>query len=263
MKRSTQGAGEIESPQAFARRLGLEFTQISLLTRALTHRSFLNEHPDETLEDNERLEFLGDAVLDFLVGAWLYKRFPEMREGDMTRLRAALVCTEQLAGFANQLQFGKALRLGRGEGEGGGRQRRALLCATFEAVVGALYLDSGLDAVNRFIEPLLAEAVNEILLTNSDQDPKSLLQERVQAMGFGPPVYQTVLTSGPEHMKSFQVEVKIGGSVYGRGDGPSKQSAAKAAARAALERLEQEAIEASPTLSEPSGANGRSQKSST
>jgi ribonuclease-3 len=261
MKRSTQGAMEIESPQAFAHRLNLQFTRISLLTRALTHRSFLNEHPDETLEDNERLEFLGDAVLDFLVGAWLYKRFPELREGDLTRLRSALVCTEQLAEFANQLHFGNALRLGRGEGEGGGRQRRALLCATFEAVVGALYLDSGLEAVSRFIEPLLADAVNEILITNSDQDPKSLLQERVQAMGFGPPVYQTVLTSGPEHMKSFEVEVKIGGCIYGRGEGPSKQAAAKAAARAALERIEQEEIEAPAALPKPPGADGLSQNS--
>ena len=240
MSATTQGDSETESPQDFSNRLGLPISHYSLLARALTHRSYLNEHLDEALEDNERLEFLGDAVLDFLVGAWLYNRFPEMREGDLTRLRSALVRTEQLAEFAIQMDFGPAMRLGRGEGQGGGRQRLALLCATFEAVVGALYLDSGLEAVESFIDPLLETAADQIISTNQDRDPKSMLQERIQARGFGTPVYRTVATSGPEHLKSFDVEVVVNGEVYGSGSGTSKQSAAKEAARAAIERLDLE-----------------------
>ena len=239
MDQPAQGAWEYESPQEFARRLGLNFANYLLLSRALTHRSYLNEHP-EALEDNERLEFLGDAVLDFLVGAWLYNRFPEMREGELTRLRSALVRTEQLAEFAGQLDFGKALRLGRGESRSGGRQRQALLCAAFEAVVGAIYLDGGLDAVRRFANPLLEPAADQIIFTHGDQDPKSLLQEQIQARGFSAPQYVTVAQTGPEHERIFEVEVLVAGQVIGRGAGLSKQLAAKEAARSALERLEME-----------------------
>src|SRR5512133_2013793 len=151
-----------EAPQEFARRLRLPFSDWLLLSRALTHRSYLNEHTD-ALEDNERLEFLGDAVLDFVVGAWLYNRYPEMPEGDLTRMRSALVYTEQLAEFARQVELGSAMRLGRGEMAANGRERPALLCDCFEAVVGALYLDSGISAVLDFISPLLEEASEEIL----------------------------------------------------------------------------------------------------
>jgi len=140
------------------------------------------------------------------------------------------------------MNFGQALRLGRGEGVGGGRKRQALLCATFEAVVGALFLDGGLEAVQRFVGPLLQPAVDQILSTNQDQDAKSLLQERIQALGYGPPAYRTVSTSGPEHMKSFEVEALIDGQPYTSGVGLSKQAAAKAAARAALERIEMEGL---------------------
>jgi ribonuclease III len=240
MHATAQGDVLSESPQDFAKRIGVPFSRYSLLLRALTHRSYLNEHIDEALEDNERLEFLGDAVLDFLVGAWLYNRFPEMREGDLTRLRSALVRTEQLAEFAQQMDFGQAMRLGRGEGQGGGRQRLALLCATFEAVIGALFLDSGLGSVSTFIDPILEQATEQILSTNQDRDPKSVLQERIQARGFGPPIYRTVATHGPEHIKLFDVEVVINDQVYGLGSGLSKQAAAKEAARFALERLDQE-----------------------
>jgi ribonuclease-3 len=124
-----------ETPQDFARRLSLPFLDMLLLSRALTHRSYLNEHSD-ALEDNERLEFLGDAVLDFVVGAWLYNRYPEMPEGDLTRMRSALVYTESLAEFGRQVNLGHAMRLGRGEAQAGGRDRSALLCDTFEAVIG-------------------------------------------------------------------------------------------------------------------------------
>jgi ribonuclease-3 len=241
-----------ESPVDFASRVNLPFSNFMLLSRSLTHRSYLNERP-EALEDNERLEFLGDAVLDFLVGAWLYQHFPEMSEGDLTRMRSALVRTEQLADFARRIDLGAAMRLGRGEGLGGGRQREALLCGAFEALVGALYLDAGIQAVQEFIEPILEPAADQILQMRKDQDPKSLLQEWVQSQGFGPPQYRTVGAYGPEHEKTFEVEVIVNegkggplvpqggqrtpehrGQVYGRGVGHSKQAAAKAAARAAL-----------------------------
>jgi ribonuclease-3 len=236
-----QGVPEVESPEDFAQRLDLKFRNLHLLRRALTHRSYLNEHP-EALEDNERLEFLGDAVLDFLVGAWLYNRFPEMREGELTRLRSALVRTEQLAEFAFNMGFGSALRLGRGESQGGGRKRIALLCATFEAVVGAIYIDTGLEEVQRMIEPLLEPVAVQILISNRDQDAKSKLQELVQSKGYGPPQYLTVASQGPEHEKTFEVEVIINSSVYSKGRGSSKQAAAQQAAQNALKLLELEPL---------------------
>jgi ribonuclease-3 len=207
-----------------------------LLRRALTHRSYLNEHP-EALQDNERLEFLGDAVLDFISGAFLYNRFPEMAEGQLTRLRAALVRTEQLADFAADLGVGEVMRLGRGEAEAGGRARQRLLCATFEAILGALYLDGGLEPVRRFVEPLLAQAAEQVLAAQSDMDAKSLLQEWAQAELGSTPTYRTVETSGPDHAKQFTVEVLIGAETYGSGLGRNKQAAAQAAAEEALRRV--------------------------
>lgn len=233
---NTQRINNEESARELAERLNISYSDYHLLNRALTHRSYLNEHP-EALEDNERLEFLGDAVLDFLVGAWLYNHFPELAEGQLTRLRSALVRTEQLAEFSRQLNIAAAMRLGRGEIESGGRSRPALLCATFEAVVGSLYIDSGIDKVKAFVEPLLKKATEAILIRGELHDPKSLLQEWTQARGLGPPKYQTVASSGPDHAKLFNVEVAIDGKIRGSGEGTSKQSAAKAAARAAIESL--------------------------
>ncbi|TAK13635.1 MAG: ribonuclease III [Anaerolineae bacterium] len=227
----------LETPQEFAKRLNLPIQDRLLFARALTHRSYLNENP-EALEDNERLEFLGDAVLDFVVGAWLYNRFPEMSEGDMTRLRAALVRTEALAEFAREVDIGRALRLGRGEEDGGGRVRLAMLCAAFEAVVGALYLDSGVYAVEAFMAPLLEHTTDHILINHHDRDPKSLLQEWAQANGHRPPLYRIVAEAGPDHEKTFDVEVVVGGEVLGQGQGSSKQAASKVAAQMALEKID-------------------------
>lgn len=226
-----------ETPQQFAKRNDLPFTDYLLLSRALTHRSFLNENPD-ALEDNERLEFLGDAVLDFIVAAWLYNHFPELKEGDLTRLRSALVRTEQLAEFGMEINLGAAIHLGVGEVHGGGRRRKALLCGTFEALVGALYLDAGLNAVEEFIEPKLDHAVYKIMSSRADQDPKSVFQEWVQSKGFGPPSYHTISEQGPDHEKVFEVEVQVNGKTYGRGRGHTKQAAAKAAAREAIASLD-------------------------
>jgi ribonuclease III len=229
-------AGLPESPAEMARRLGLSFTNLSLLARALTHRSFLNENAG-ALEDNERLEFLGDAVLDFIVGAWVYQHCPEMAEGDLTRLRSALVRNEQLAEFARRLELGKALRMGRGESASGGRDRDGLLGSTFEAVIGALYLDSGLPAVEKFVEPLLDGVRERVMMRAEIYDPKSRLQEWAQSEKLGTPKYIMISSSGPDHAKVFEVEVRIKDQTYGRGSGPSKQVAAQVAAQTALERL--------------------------
>ncbi len=227
-----------EGPQELAKRLGIKFQDLSLLARALSHRSYVNENAN-IIQDNERLEFLGDAVLDFITGAWLYDRFPEMTEGEMTRMRSALVHTEQLADFARQVNLGKAILLGRGELRAGGRQRPAILCDAFEALIGALYLDAGIDAVQAFIHPFLEKAADDILINHRDEDPKSTLQEWAQAHGYSAPVYITRSTSGPDHSKMFVMDVIINFTVYGSGEGPSKQQAAKAAAENALRGLGQ------------------------
>ena len=226
----------VETPQELASRLKLTFNDWLLLSRALTHRSYLNEH-NEALEDNERLEFLGDAVLDFVVGAWLYNRYPEMPEGDLTRMRSALVHTQRLAFFARKIQLGNAMRLGRGEAQGGGRDRDALLCDTFEAVIGALYLDQGLTGVNSFLFPLLLEAEEDVFVNHRTEDPKSVFQEWAQGQGYPAPQYITRNTSGPDHSKMFEVDVVISMEIYGTGIGPSKQAATKAAAADALHKL--------------------------
>lgn len=225
---------DFEPASDLSRRLGLPFSNLSLLTRALTHRSYVNENPKST-EDNERLEFLGDAVLDFIVGAWVYHRFPEMPEGELTRIRSALVRNDQLAKFARMLDLGAAFRLGRGESMSGGHYRDGLLGSLFEAVVGALYLDSGLGVVEAFVTPLLEEA-RESILTRI-HDPKSQLQEWAQAQKMAAPRYKTIATTGPDHAKVFEVEVEVGGQVAGRGRGTSKHIAEQDAATNALESL--------------------------
>lgn len=231
-----QGDQDEDAPIAFAKRMGLSFQDDSLIRRAFTHRSYLNEHR-EVMEDNERLEFLGDAVLDFLVGAWLYNHFPEMAEGQLTRLRAALVGNQQLAEFARELHLGEVMLLGKGEVENRGMERSGLLGSTYEAVIGAIYLDQGMDGVKKFVAPMLEEAVGQVLMTRRDLDAKSSLQEWSQAEGLGTPNYKIIASSGPDHEKSFEIEVIIKGVVYGKGYGSSKQAAAKMAAQATLEML--------------------------
>jgi ribonuclease-3 len=224
---------DVESASDLSRRLGLSFSNMALLTRALTHRSYVNEY--EAVEDNERLEFLGDAVLDFIVGAWVYNRFPEMPEGDLTKIRSALVRNDHLAKFARKLDLGKALRLGRGEASSGGRNRDNLLGSTFEALIGALYLDAGLDAVHAFVNPILEDVRESIL--NQIQDPKSELQEWTQSQKMGAPHYRVVSTNGPDHAVTFEMTVEIAGVEKGRGLGTSKSGAEHAAAKDAMKNL--------------------------
>jgi ribonuclease-3 len=223
-------------------KLNINFRDKSLLLRALTHRSYLNEHPDFSFEDNERLEFLGDAVLDFVTGEYLYHRFPELKEGSLTSLRSALVRRETLARFAQQIDLGNHLLMGHGEAESGGRQRAGTLCAAFEALVGALYLDQGLESLADLLGPLIGPEIDRTLENHSHKDAKSLLQEMAQGRMHRTPRYRTVAESGPDHAKEFTVQVLIGGEVYGEGYGPSKQQAAQAAAQKALVRLEEEEI---------------------
>lgn len=217
--------------------VGAVFADKSLLQRALVHSSYLNEHPGFPLEDNERLEFLGDAVLDFVTGEFLYHRFPELAEGPLTSLRSALVRRETLARFAQQIGLGQQLMLGHGEAASGGRERPAILCAGFEALVGALYLDQGLAAVTRFIEPLIGPEVDRAVRDDLDKDYKSRLQELAQGQLRHTPRYATISESGPDHAKTFTVQVNIGGRVYGQGKGRSKQQAAQHAAQQALESI--------------------------
>lgn len=226
----------VESPKELILRINIPFKDILLLTRALTHKSYLNENP-EALEDNERLEFLGDAVLDFLVGEWLYNRFPEMEEGELTQMRSALVQTNQLAIFNKQLGLEKAVRLGKGEHKNGGAYRNTLLCDVFEAFVGALFLDSGLESVKQFIYPMLENAAVEILENHKNEDPKSKLQEWAQSKGYFTPKYSTTNIKGPDHERIFEVEVKVNNLIMGNGVARSKQSAEKIAAQNALKKI--------------------------
>ncbi len=231
---SKSDARDMESASSLNHRLDLSFSNLSLLTRALTHRSYANENPD-AVEDNERLEFLGDAVLDFIVGEWAYHRFPEMPEGDLTKIRSSLVRNERLADFARRLDLAPALRLGRGEKSSGGHLRDNLLGSVFEALIGALYLDSGLEQVRRFVNPLL-EWTRESVLYEL-HDPKSDLQERTQSLKLGTPRYHVINMSGPDHAKMFEVEVEIAGEAKGRGSGSSKSNAERAAAQDALKNM--------------------------
>ncbi len=220
--------------------LNLSFSDKALLQRALTHRSYLNENPDYPLEDNERLEFLGDAILDFITGEYLYHRFPEVAEGRLTNLRSALVRTERLAQFSSDLALGDYIFMGRGEEESGGRNRSAILCDAFEALIGAIYLDQGIENTKEFVHQIIEPALQKILSSNAEKDAKSRLQEVAQSYFQLTPTYKTVKEQGPDHAKEFTVEAVIGSKSYGAGTGFSKQNAAQAAAQAALVILKQE-----------------------
>jgi ribonuclease-3 len=216
--------------------LNHEFRDPALLKLALTHPSYAHEHPEEGGEEhhNQRLEFLGDAVLDFLVAAWLYRTFPDFPEGPLTRLRATLVRTTTLADLARELELGEALRLGRGEEESGGDARSANLCDALEATIGALYLDGGLDAIWPRLELWFSHRADVILDAESYVDAKSRFQEWAQAELGATPAYQIVAEEGPDHAKTFTAQVLVGHQIIGQGMGGSKRLAEQAAARAAL-----------------------------
>ena len=216
--------------------LSYTFQQPDILKLALTHPSYAHEHPQHQKETshNQRLEFLGDAVLDFLVAAWLYRTYSDFSEGTLTRLRATLVRTTSLAKLAQNLELGDALRLGRGEEESGGQRRSANLCDTLEAVVGALYLDAGLQVVWRCLEPWFVKETQLILAADSYVDAKSRFQEWAQAEYSITPEYEIIDEQGPDHAKIFTAQVLVGERVVGKGNGASKRMAEQSAAQTAL-----------------------------
>jgi ribonuclease-3 len=214
--------------------LGITFQSQSLLKQAFTHASYRNEHRRPHLEDNERLEFLGDAVLELVVSEYLYRTNTNLPEGELTRLRAAIVCEPSLVRFARRLRFDQYIRLGRGEERSGGRNRPALLADVFEAFIGALYLDQGLDAVKAFMDrhffPHLGDYAQAL-------DYKTALQEWVQQHVGKELRYEIVEERGPAHAREFVVQVWIGSEVMGSGTGRSKKEAEQGAAREALTKF--------------------------
>ncbi len=216
--------------------LGIEFRDAKLLRLALTHRSYLHERPEEAVESNERLEFLGDALLGLVIAEELYRRFPDFPEGRLTELRSVLVRAETLATVGDELRLGDYLYLGHGEEQSGGRSRGRTLARALEAVIGAVLIDQGHEAAKRWTLTLFSDLLDR-LPDQPLRDYKSLLQEAVQAQGKSPPVYRTVGSEGPDHDKDFTVEVLVGDEGMGRGKGRSKRIAQQEAARRALERL--------------------------
>ncbi len=214
-----------------------QFHNLSLWQTALTHRSALNEKLSASTLSNERLEFLGDAVLELLTTEFLYHRFTDLQEGELTAYRSALVKTETLAKVAGRLKLGEQLLISRGEENTGGRTNPSLLADVFEAVVGALFLDQGLEVVRQFLTDQLFGELTHITASQDYKDAKSTLQEISQAKGYGTPVYQTVSASGPDHDKEFVIHAVIDDKIMGEGRGKSKQSAQQQAAKQAIEQI--------------------------
>ena len=257
------------APAAQNRFFGYKFKDPELLKLALTHSSLAYEsnsgdHPHRPGTDNEQLEFIGDAVLGLVVAEALYRRFPASREGDLTRLRASLVSSRNLAQVASVLQLGPLLRLGRGEEHSGGRRKPALLANALEAAIAAIYLDGGLTAARDFIHRhIIAPAETDMInvlhapgpFSGAVGDYKSALQERLQASGAGQPKYILTDQSGPDHRKSFRIEVRVGTVSLAEAEGTTKKQAQQEAARRALENLLSGALmEATP------GASGETQQ---
>lgn len=213
-----------------------KFKNQELLEQAFIHRSYLNESK-KVKESNERLEFLGDSVLSFIISSYLYKKYPNFKEGILTNLRALLVNTKSLAEVARELNFGQLLKLSKGEEDSKGRENQSLLADCFEAFVGALFLDQGIDAVREFLDKTLIIKVDGIVQKKSFKDPKSLLQEAVQARKQNSPSYKVIGEEGPPHAKIFTIGAYVSKKLMGVGKGKSKQEAEEKAARQALERI--------------------------
>lgn len=230
--------GRVQSTwNALEQRIGYHFLDRELLARALTHRSYANESRNQPLGDNERLEFLGDAVLDLIIGYHLYVIHAAADEGELSRLRAELVSTPSLARLARKLALGESLLLGRGEDRSGGRERESLQADSLEAVIGAVFLDAGYAAAEAVVCRLFAPLLQ---VAQVGQDYKTRLQELLQAHRQQRPEYLLTASHGPDHQRRYEVEVLAAGSVLGRGEGTTKKRAEQEAARCALERLEGE-----------------------
>lgn len=218
-------------------RLQLRFKQLKLLKQAFTHTSYVNEHKHGTIEHNERLEFLGDAVLQLLVSEYLFTAYPNRPEGELTRMRASVVCEPSLAQFAERLELGQHIQLGRGEEQLGGRQRPALLADLFEAFVGAIFLDAGIERTRAFLETHMFPYIESNDYGLLVKDFKSKLQERAQHKGLGAVEYRIMEERGPAHDREFVVEVCIGEIPYGNGSGRTKKEAEQRAAAVAWQSL--------------------------
>ena len=215
--------------------IGYRFKNITLLQNALTHSSYANEYWRDSLRSNERLEFLGDSILGMVVAEYLYRTFPERPEGELTRMRADMVCERALAKVADRLDLGSHMLLGHGEEQGGGRERASILADAVESVIAACFLDGGMDAAKKLIETFILCEVPVSKLSNADY--KTAFQERVQQKKDQTITYRLIGESGPDHDKSFQVEVLLNGQVVGTGTGSSKKRSEQDAARDALQRL--------------------------
>lgn len=222
--------------KSLTKKLGLSFNNLNLLIEALTHRSYLNEHREYTGSHNERLEFLGDSVLELATTDFLFKKFPAKPEGELTSYRAALVNTVSLAESAQALGINEYLLLSKGESKDTGRARDVILADAFEAIIGAIYLDSGYAAAEAFIAKNLYNKIDEVIAKRSYQDAKSRFQEIAQEKRGITPSYKTLSEVGPDHAKLFTVGVFIGASEIARGEGQSKQEAEQSAAQNALEK---------------------------
>jgi ribonuclease-3 len=217
--------------------LGIDFRDISLLEKSLVHRSYLNENQGIDSESNERLEYLGDAILGFIVAEKLYRDFPEYDEGQMTRLRSILVRRETLARISRSINLGEYLFLGKGEDTSGGRNKSANLACALEAVIAAVYLDQGMVKTRKMIIRLLKDEWQKAIRKPAAIDYKSRLQELIQSREQKIPSYHVTGTSGPDHIKTFNVEVRLGNEILGSGSGKSKKEAETEAARKGLEKL--------------------------
>lgn len=220
----------------FQKNIGIWFDNEKLLKQAFTHSSYVNEHRRKPHEDNERLEFLGDAVLELTVSQFLFNKYPLMSEGELTKLRAAIVCEPSLVSFANELNFSKFVLLGKGEELTGGRERPALLADVFEAFIGALFLDKGIEKVIEFLEKIVFPKINAGAFSHV-MDFKSQLQELIQRDGNGAIEYRVVQERGPAHNREFVSHVSLNGEELGVGTGKSKKEAEQQAAQMALEKL--------------------------
>ena len=228
-----------EEIKKLEQKIGYEFKNKGLLKQALTHSSYANEHRNNVCSHNERIEFLGDAVLELAISEYLFHNYPKEDEGKMTKIRSSLVCEFTLSQCARDLSLGNCLYLSKGEELTGGRDRNSILCDAFESVIGALYLDSGFEQAKSFINEFLLQDVEDKTLF---YDAKTMLQELVQGNNWGTLSYQLLEEKGPDHNKEFVVQVQVGEKVLGNGIGKTKKAAEQQAAYQAMKRLKSEQV---------------------
>ncbi len=221
------------------KKLGIIFKDDTLLKKSLTHRSYLNENREEDLENNERLEFLGDAVLELIISSELFKKYPEKSEGELTAIRSAIVRTESLAEESRRLDIGKHILMSKGEEDSGGKDKDFILANTYEALLGAIYVDQGFEECEKFVKKTAFKKLPRVMSQELFIDPKTKIQELVQAKFKVTPTYGVLKEIGPDHDKSFTVALKVAGKDFALGSGLSKQKAEEEAAQKAIDKLEE------------------------